>query len=135
MPIDYKKYDPNWKTEIRPRILERANHCCEQCGVANYAYGARDLRGEWHDEMSIHRMNAGEGDVKFGEFPDMIKIVLTIAHLNHDITDNRDENLSALCQRCHLNHDRDHHKVNARKTRINNKKEKIKSTGQMEMFE
>ena len=25
VPIDYKKYPPNWKTEIRPRILERAN--------------------------------------------------------------------------------------------------------------
>ena len=30
-----------------------------------------------------------------------IVIVLTIAHLNHDIADNREDNLKALCQRCH----------------------------------
>jgi len=44
-------------------------------------------------------------------------IVLTIAHLNHDTTDNRDENLSALCQRCHLSHDKYLHATNARETR------------------
>lgn len=37
MPIDYKRYPPNWLTKIRPAILERANHCCEQCGVPNHA--------------------------------------------------------------------------------------------------
>jgi hypothetical protein len=26
MPIDYKKYPKNWKTEIRPAILERAKN-------------------------------------------------------------------------------------------------------------
>ena len=35
MPIDYLKYPPNWKTEIRPAILDRANNCCEVCGVPN----------------------------------------------------------------------------------------------------
>ena len=29
MPIDYKKYPSNWLTEIRPRILKRANYTCE----------------------------------------------------------------------------------------------------------
>ena len=33
MPIDYKKYPKNWKSEIRPSILKRANNCCEFCGV------------------------------------------------------------------------------------------------------
>ena len=26
MPINYKNYPPNWKTEIRPKVLERAGH-------------------------------------------------------------------------------------------------------------
>ena len=30
-----------------------------------------------------------------------VKVVLTIAHLNQDPSDNRKENLRALCQRCH----------------------------------
>lgn len=47
----------------------------------------------------------------------IVGIVLTIAHLNHDPTDNRDENLRALCQWCHLDHDRRFHLGNARRTR------------------
>jgi hypothetical protein len=46
------------------------------------------------------------------------KVVLTVAHvLNPDPLDCRDENLAALCQRCHLNHDRAHHMRNAAATR------------------
>ena len=44
--------------------------------------------------------------------------VLTIAHLNHDIQDNRHENLAALCPRCHLRHDAKYHAQNAAKTRL-----------------
>ncbi len=29
MPIDYKKYPKNWLSEIRPRIMQRANNTCE----------------------------------------------------------------------------------------------------------
>jgi len=35
VPINYKNYPPNWKTEIRPAILERAANKCEWCGFAN----------------------------------------------------------------------------------------------------
>lgn len=34
------------------------------------------------------------------------KIILTIAHLDRDKTNNNYSNLAALCQRCHLDHDR-----------------------------
>ena len=85
MPIDYAKYPPNWKTEIRPRILKRANNCCEECGVENYSYVERT-------------------------YPDgvkKIKIILTIAHLDHDETnwDVKDDRLKALCQLHHLRYD------------------------------
>jgi 5-methylcytosine-specific restriction endonuclease McrA len=46
-----------------------------------------------------------------------VKIVLTVAHLNHDITDNRPENLRALCQRCHLTHDKEQHAQTRRRNR------------------
>ena len=39
-----------------------------------------------------------------------VRIVLTCAHLNHDPADNADSNLKALCQWCHLNYDKLHHK-------------------------
>jgi hypothetical protein len=133
--IDYKKYPLNWKTELRPAALERSNHCCAFCGVKNYAVGARDQHGTWHDENSIHSMNSSQGQELFGEFPRMIKIVLTVAHLNHDITDNCPENLQALCQKCHLTYDAQHHAKNAKRTRGDRRQKQIEATGQMPMFE
>jgi 5-methylcytosine-specific restriction endonuclease McrA len=40
------------------------------------------------------------------------RIVLTIAHLDHDHNNSTDDNLAALCQRCHLTHDRHQHANN-----------------------
>ena len=37
------------------------------------------------------------------------KVVLTIAHLDHDVTNNAPGNLRAWCQRCHLTYDAPHH--------------------------
>jgi len=38
----------------------------------------------------------------------MTRVVLAAAHLDSDPTNNRLKNLRALCQRCHLLHDRSH---------------------------
>ena len=72
MPCDYKKYHPAWK-QIRQSILRREDNHCKFCNAEN-----------------------GKPHWKTGS-----KVVLTIAHLNHIITDIRDYNLAALCQRCH----------------------------------
>jgi glutamine amidotransferase-like uncharacterized protein len=45
------------------------------------------------------------------------KVVLTVAHLNHEPSDCREVNLRAYCQRCHLRYDNEHHIKNARATR------------------
>ncbi len=37
------------------------------------------------------------------------EVVLATAHLDHDPTNNPPRNLKALCQRCHMLHDRDEH--------------------------
>jgi hypothetical protein len=39
----------------------------------------------------------------------MTRVVLAAAHLDSDPTNNRMGNLRALCQRCHMLHDRPHH--------------------------
>jgi hypothetical protein len=36
-------------------------------------------------------------------------VYLACAHLDHDPSNNTPANLSALCQRCHILHDRDEH--------------------------
>jgi hypothetical protein len=41
----------------------------------------------------------------------MTRVVLAAAHLDSDPTNNRLRNLRALCQRCHMLHDRPHHLV------------------------
>jgi hypothetical protein len=46
------------------------------------------------------------------------KVVLTVAHVfNSDPADVRPENLAALCQACHLGHDRKHHVAVGRENR------------------
>lgn len=53
------------------------------------------------------------------------KIILTIAHLDQDKTNNRFWNLMAWCQKCHLEHDLPHH-INNRKYGRNWKNNQIK---------
>jgi hypothetical protein len=117
MPIDYSKYPPNWKTEIRPRILERADNCCEWCKVPNGEDIVRDNLGRWHrlgDYIDAHsdysRYALDEEYPGWDNQPDglkPIKIVLTVAHLDHDEENHnvQDDRLAALCQRCHLKYD------------------------------
>ena len=39
----------------------------------------------------------------------IIRVVLSVVHLNHVSGEDDDDNLKALCQWCHLNHDKGHH--------------------------
>ena len=151
MPCDYKKYPANWKTEIGPAILYRAGQRidpdtgfvierarCEQCNARNLAYGYRDKTGDFWEMQDIEdRLNEGQdlfdpGEVlehcwdKMGNPTKPVRIVLTISHTDHDTTNNNPRNLRALCQRCHIHHDRELHMANARATRV-------AKTGQIEI--
>jgi 5-methylcytosine-specific restriction endonuclease McrA len=125
-PENKARYPANWN-EIRQQILERAGHCCELCGVKNYALGAW-IGNTWH---KAHPKGTGRNDDPRpgGDFPcyadgdphpvytKVIRIVLTIMHLDHQPENNDPANLKAGCQRCHLRYDREHHKQNAARTR------------------
>ena len=112
MPIrpDLRQYyGREWRTVIPPRILARAGNQCEDCHVPDRATVARSGGGwrhadNWYAPDGRSPWNWGRKSVRH------VRIVLTVAHLNHDPADNRDENLMALCQWCHLHHDRSHHK-------------------------
>lgn len=86
-PIHYRDYPKDWPT-IRARILHRAEYACE--GSPAFP-GCRALYGQPHPVTGS-------------------KVVLTIAHLDHDTAHNDDTNLKAWCQRCHLNYDAHHHR-------------------------
>ena len=135
MPIkDKSLYPENWK-QISLAVREAAGNKCEFCGVANKAVGARDRFGEWHDADDIEGMSASEGDYLFDEYPNYIRIVLTVAHLDHNPANNEHSNLKALCQKCHLSYDAKHHAQNAKVTRAKHKVEYIAETGQLALFE
>jgi len=113
MPCDYSKYPPNWKTEIRPRILKRAGNCCEKCGVENGAVGWRGGDGSFVLAPDYAKVKATGGGFYVTGFADpkdhdgRMVIVLTIAHLDHDPENHnvQDDRLAALCQYCHLRYD------------------------------
>ena len=91
MPMDKSRYPPDWK-QISLRIRERDGWHCKWCGVKNGAIGARDKYGAWHDEDAIWSLNSTDGYDLFGEYPKIIRIVLTVAHLGVAYPDGRDGN-------------------------------------------
>ena len=106
-PIDW----PQLSAMIR---FERAKGRCETCGRPH----GREVRhlgdGTWYDEERAQWIS-GRGRPR----PNLTgrslraafrtKVVLATAHLDHDPSNNLGRNLKALCQRCHLLHDRPEH--------------------------
>ena len=90
MPIKKEnkhRYPPRREwLKIRESILSRAQHRCEFCGVQNYTI----------------RKNA--------------RIALAVAHLDQRPENNHFDNLAALCQKCHLDHDRPYRLMSYRLT-------------------
>ncbi len=95
MPIhaeDQRRYPVNWKAISNRIRFERAGGRCECEGGCGLHEGRRC--GETHGQPA--RFANG-------------LIVLTVAHLDHTPENCADENLRAMCQRCHLRYDREHH--------------------------
>ena len=106
-PENKALYPANWYTEIRPHILERAGHRCEMCGVENYA---------------IHPITGS-------------KVVLTVAHYPDENPANcADDNLLALCQRCHNRLDNPMRMRHAKETRSRKKRAAAQQAGQLELI-
>jgi 5-methylcytosine-specific restriction endonuclease McrA len=125
-PENRGRYPANWK-EIRARILARAGDCCEQCHVPN---GDMIIRGIDKDAGTFQRFD-GNGEVYAADDGRLLgrckaseycgnkwtRVVLTIAHMDHVPENCDDSNLKALCQRCHLAYDAEHHAETAKQTR------------------
>lgn len=109
MPIDYKTYPPNWKSEIVPRILKRANYKCEQCGRM-HGQQVRSYKVSYiRKRKRVYRQDWDFMD-PLNEGGKLVTVILTVAHLDHDHWNFsvKDERLRALCQLCHLRNDAQH---------------------------
>lgn len=137
-PEDRAKYPQDWPA-ISRRIRERAGQCCEQCKAPNGKIICR-MGDEYSlprpdGEIAIYSAEDGlfirwasphcSGD---GRCWRPVRVVLTVAHLDHNPENCSEENLRALCQRCHLRHDSSQHKETRRRT-------KDERSGQRSLFQ
>lgn len=108
-----QNYPAEWHDVIRPEILKRAKYKCENCGLVHrktylfYPYTNPILIDK--EELQEAKANGEKA----------YTIFLQISHQDHDTTNNDYSNLKALCQKCHLNYDRNFHKL-VRKSNKNN---------------
>ena len=104
---------PEYKA-ARERIVARAKNKCEQCGKRNHRrVHARYLMGRmwWSYSATVWRDQHGKKNVPpRAARHTRVKVVCTMAHLDHNPANNADDNLKLLCQWCHLNYDKQHHK-------------------------
>lgn len=124
-PENRARYPKDWPA-ISAQARERARWRCEKCGVRNGALGGRTRDGAWHaalplGERSLRLEWPKPGTLAWCSGHDsqlrIVRIVLTVAHLDHEPENCDPSNLRAWCQRCHLRYDHAHHMANARATR------------------
>lgn len=138
--MDRKRYPANWD-EISRRIrYERAGGRCEWCGAPDRAYIRR-----WKSNPAEWRICTSDfaGD---GQWYKATRVILTVHHIGvpypdgrpgnpHNKMDCREENLVALCNRCHLLADLSIHVAAAKRTRLRKRLEALRQAGQLPLFE
>lgn len=92
-PENKKLYPKNWRA-IVASIQTRAGNRCE--GSPSYP----DCRAENGQPHPVT----------------LSRVVLTIAHLDHNPSNNSPKNLRAWCQRCHNTYDAPHRAANRKRT-------------------
>jgi len=99
-PENKARYPADWKA-VSSAINARADGQCECTGECGLHTGCRC--GELHGFPAKYAKG---------------KIVLTVAHLDHQPENCDPSNLKAMCQRCHLRYDRDHHAASMKANRL-----------------
>lgn len=122
MPIRHEnlaRYPANWP-EISRRIRDRDRWRCKWCGVDDRALGGRDVAGRFHAAHATEERLYGlawpqESEEWWCGTPRrwlrIVRIVLTVAHLDHTPENCADDNLVSLCQRCHNLYDGPHRRA------------------------
>ena len=105
-PENKARYPKDWK-DISQRIRKRAKRRCEcygECGIdhrdemaTTHGPEYANYERNWPDRCSArnHEAHPLTGS----------KVILTVAHLDHTPENCDDDNLKAMCQRCHNRYD------------------------------
>ena len=115
MPIrdeNKARYPKDWP-QISKAIRERAGQRCEKCAAPNGALILREFNEYGHVYITQEdRMFAADNGSLLGrayfaarDYTKAVKVILTVAHLDHQPENCDPENLRAWCQRCHLAYD------------------------------
>lgn len=107
-PIDW----PQISATVR---FTRAKGRCEGCGRPHGRFIRCLPDGRWYDAEASTWRDARGGSAPWPDIVEMTRmrvtrVVLAACHRDHDPGNNRPRNLAAWCQRCHLLHDREHHR-------------------------
>lgn len=117
-PENKNRYPKEWP-QISKAVRDRANNRCEACGVENGRMiyrGSHDGRAAWrysndsaHTESRCAYEAVSLPGTSWDDFErrtsEPVKVVLTVAHLDHHPENCEDNNLRAWCQRCHNAYD------------------------------
>jgi len=90
-PENRARYPMNWKAISHRIRFERSRGRCECSGECGLHYERRC------EEVHGQRAAWANG-----------RVVLTVAHLDHTPENCADDNLKAMCQRCHNRYDAEH---------------------------
>lgn len=116
LPENRRLYPSDWPA-ISREVRQQAGNKCQRCRAPN---GQPIARGSGPDAGTYMLMRGQVFDDTTGEYYGrargseysanrMVKVVLTVAHLDHDPRNNGEPgnrpNLRALCQQCHNRHD------------------------------
>ena len=109
-------YPPHWRQLSSQVCFERAGGKCQRCGRPHLARLRCLPDGRWFDEKAATWRDRRGRPARWPDIMEVVgfrmtRSVLAAAHLDSDPTNNRMKNLRALCQRCHILHDRPHHLV------------------------
>lgn len=131
-PENKARYPKDWPA-ISKRIRAREGQKCKWCKAPNntlicrgegihagtYALADGDT---FDDKIGVPR-----GPVRGSEYDGKwVKVILTVAHLDHKPENCSDDNLAALCQKCHNSYD-----LPTRLRGIRDRKHKAKAVGDL----
>jgi hypothetical protein len=113
MSFNPRDYPPNWREISRSIREDRAGGQCECRGECGKHHPAGRCPERDHERAVTFRG----------------RVILTVAHLDHNTHSDDPTNLKAMCQACHLRYDVSHHWAQIRR----NKRRALIAAGQQEL--